>query len=384
MRSLEQQTATSDVLKVIAASAGELEPVFTTMLENAARICEAKFGAMLLREGDKFRLAALHGAPQAFAEVRKPQSVFGLGPSNNVSLAINSKKPQHVADLRQHQSYVEREPGAIALAELAGARTLVVVPLLKDNEPIGVISIYRQEVRPFTDKQIALVTNFAAQAVIAIENTRLLNELRQRTDDLSESLEQQTATSEVLKVISSSQRRIAAGVRDHAGERHAALRGEIRQSLSCEGDAFRTTAMHNVPPAFAEARRRDPSFSPARRALGRLRQDKEAGAHSGCYGGARLYRSHPVFVTPSSWVASAPCLRVPMLKDGNLVGAIVIYRAGGRHIFRQADRAGAELRRAGGHRHRERAAAQRAARIVRAADGNIGGVESHLKLTRRA
>ena len=149
----EQQTATSEVLKVIATSAGGLEPVFATMLENAARICEAKFGAMLLSEGDKFRLAALYGAPPTFAEVRKPQSVFALGPSNNVSLAMHSKKAQHVADLRQHRSYIEREPGAVAIADLAGARTLVAVPMLKDNEPIGVIlSIARKCVRSPTSR----------------------------------------------------------------------------------------------------------------------------------------------------------------------------------------------------------------------------------------
>ncbi|HUI13755.1 MAG TPA: GAF domain-containing protein [Xanthobacteraceae bacterium] len=195
--SLEQQTATADVLRVISASPGELQPVFSTMLENAARICEAKFGTMLLAEGDRFRMAATYGAPPAWAEKRTREPAFKPGPSNNIARAARSKKPQHIPDLRLDQSYIEQEPAAVALADIAGARTLLVVPMLKDDVVVGVIGIYRDEVRPFSDKQVALLTNFAAQAVIAIENTRLLNELRQ-------SLEQQTATADVLGVINAS------------------------------------------------------------------------------------------------------------------------------------------------------------------------------------
>src|SRR5262249_34896157 len=160
---LDQQTATSEVLQVITTSPGDLEPVFQAILEKATRICEAKFGNLLLYDGQTFRRVALYNAPEAWAALTRRNPVVHTSPNSPLVRLLATKRLIHITDIRTEQAYTEGEAALVGLADLAGARTVINVPMLKENELIGTIAIYRQEVRPFTDKQIELVTNFASQ-----------------------------------------------------------------------------------------------------------------------------------------------------------------------------------------------------------------------------
>ena len=317
--SLEQQTATSEVLRVISSSPGDLDPVFRAILENATNICEARFGTLFRFEDGVLRLVSQINVPPAFSDALQREK-SSPGPHNPLSRIISTGETVHIADYSKDQAYRERDARAVAGVDLGGIRTLLVVPMFKESTLIGAIGIYRQEVCPFSDKQIELVQNFSAQAVIAIENTRLLSELRQRTDDLSESLEQQTATSEVLKVISSSPgdlEPVFSAMLENATRLCEAKFGIL---FRCEGDQFRFETAYNTPPALTEFQRQRGLFrSSPGASLDRLLQARQ------------VVRSaddrEEAVPSPSSILGGARShIIVPMFKDNELVGAITIYR----------------------------------------------------------
>jgi signal transduction histidine kinase len=323
----EQQKATAEVLRIISSSPGALEPVFKAMLANATRICDANFGIMTLYEGGPFRAVALHNAPPEFAEARRQESLFQPAASNPLARVAVTKQILQIPDIRNDECYLTREPAAIIIAERGGARTLIDVPMLKDGELVGVMGIYRQEVRPFTDKQIDLLTNFAAQAVIAIENTRLLNELRQRTDDLTESLEQQTATSEVLKVISSSPGELEPVFQSMLENATRICEASFGNLLLYEGSDYRVAAMHGSVPAWTELRRREPLIPfGSKNPLARILATKTAQHIADIRTDEAYVDGDQSFTLLADLTGARTLLMVPMLKDNELVGIIGIYR----------------------------------------------------------
>jgi GAF domain-containing protein len=323
--SLAQQTATSEVLQVISSSPGELEPVFSAMLEHAVRICDAGFGALWLYDGKAFRAGALYHVPRDFTEYWK-RGPHSPSPESILARVVRTKQTIEMVDLKDEPGYAKGDPMVVTGVDVAGIRSFIMVPMLKEDEMIGAIGVYQQEILPFTEKQVALVTNFAAQAVIAIENTRLLNELRQRTDDLSEALEQQTATAEVLNVISSSPGdlqpvfdAILANATDLCGARFASLR------LS-EGDQFRTVSLYNAPTALVEHWRSTPLVRPhPESALGRAALTKQVAQIDDVTKGPAYRKRDPLVVAGADLGGYRTVLAVPMLKEDALIGVISIY-----------------------------------------------------------
>ena len=325
--SLQQQTATSEVLQIISSSPGDLAPVFDKMLENATRVCGAEFGSMVLVEGDLVRQAALYNAPAALVAART-NKVFRPHPQGQMAAAIRTKQAAQDADVRTTAAYLERIPYTIELAELGGARTLVVVPMLREDEVIGAITIYRQEVRPFTDKQIELLSNFAKQAVIAIENTRLLKELRLRTDDLSELLEQQTATSEALQVISSSPGELEPVFQATLANATRLCRASYGVIWLRDGDAFRSAAIYGpLPAAYVEQWQSGTLYYPnPHSGLSTMKRTRKS-VQIEDLREARSYADGDVLaVTGVELAGIRTVIVVPMFKEDELVGGIAIYR----------------------------------------------------------
>ena len=199
---LEQQTATAEVLGVINASPGDLVPVFEAMLDKAMRLCEAAFGGLAIFEGDTYRVVATRNLPEPLAAVF--QGTLPIRPETSFGRIARGESPVHIADVSADETYRMGSPVRRALVDLAGARTALWVVLRKDDAVLGTFVVWRQEVRPFADKQIALLENFAAQAVIAIENARLLGELQTRTDELTRSIAELQALEEVARAVNSS------------------------------------------------------------------------------------------------------------------------------------------------------------------------------------
>jgi GAF domain-containing protein len=327
-----QRTATSEIIRLLSGSHTDLNRLFDAILNSATNLCQAKFGTLSLYEGDAFRIVATHNAPAAFAELRRRDPLVRARPMLRMA---ETKQLLHVIDAQEYAASHPGDNDAAAFATLTGVRTVIGVPMLKEESLIGAFILYRQEVRPFTDKQIELVQNFAAPAVIAIENARLLNELRQRTDDLTErtadlteALEQQTATSDLLQVISSSPgdlQPVFATMLEKAVRICDATFGNIYR---WDRDALHLVAAHNTPPAFAEARRSTPFFSPGpKTVVGRMVATKTV-IHVADLAAEQAYIKDriPPAVAAVELGGVRTILAVPMLNKNELIGSFTVYR----------------------------------------------------------